>query len=116
MGDRRTDERDTQWDPTAHRDAAGLFGTHSRKPSGPAAVIVPHHKAGHMTALAPTPKSATAPLPPRGRPRMGPREGTCEGFPLRRGCDSLSLRRRGGVDDGRSAGGGTGPVAAVVAN
>ena len=46
--------------------AAGLFGTGSRNPSGPA-VTIPRQKAGHMNAIRPEVFCLIAPLNPRGR-------------------------------------------------
>ena len=49
-------------------EAASLFGTGSRTPSGPA-VMAPHEQAGHMIAID-LPVRLTFLLHPRGRPHM----------------------------------------------
>ena len=65
----RTDERNTPGHPTAHDAADVLRGSLAQTIW--AAVMTPHRKAGHMTALVPTTNFLhIAPLNLKGRPHM----------------------------------------------
>src|SRR5450631_2480746 len=64
----RTDDPENPPDSPAF-EAATLFGTGSRTPSGPAD-IVPRQQAGHMIAIDPPVKISSKLLHPRGRPHM----------------------------------------------
>ena len=64
----RTDDPENPLEPVA-LEAAGLFGTGSRTPSGPA-VIVPRQQAEHMIAVNRPSEFSSKFLNPRGRPHM----------------------------------------------
>src|ERR1700722_6950226 len=66
----RTDDPKNPLEPVA-LEAAGLFGTGSRTPSGPA-VIVPRQQAEHMIAVNRPSEFSSRLLNPRGRPHMVP--------------------------------------------
>src|ERR1700722_18314541 len=64
----RPDDPKNPLEPVA-LEAAGLFGTGSRNPSGPA-VIVPRQQAEHMIAVNRPSEFSSRFLNPRGRPHM----------------------------------------------
>ena len=64
----RTDDPENPLEAKAGQ-AAALFGTGSRTPSGPA-VMTPREQAGHMTAFDPVVRLLDFLLHPRGRPHM----------------------------------------------
>jgi hypothetical protein len=66
----RPDDPKNPLEPVA-LEAAGLFGTGSRNPSGPA-VIVPRQQAEHMIAVNRPSEFSSRLLNPRGRPHMVP--------------------------------------------
>ena len=67
----RTDDPENPFLATAVK-AASLFGSGSRNPSGPAAML-PRQQAGHMIAIDPPVRFLTFLLHPRGRPHMARR-------------------------------------------
>ena len=69
----RTDDPENPFSVPAF-EAAGLFGTGLRTPSGPA-VIVPRQQAEHMIAIEPPVRFLIFLLHPRGRPHMARRGG-----------------------------------------
>ena len=60
----RTDDPEIPLEPVA-LEAAGLFGTGSRTPSGPAAML-PRFQAGHMIAVEPPVRILSEALEPKG--------------------------------------------------
>ena len=65
----RTDDPENPLEPVA-LEAAGLFGTGSRNPSGPA-VMVPRQQAGHMIAIDPPVRILFEALAPTGSSTHG---------------------------------------------
>lgn len=57
------------------RDPAGMIRLDPRFPSGPAANVVPHPEAAHMTASGRTSTRVKKPLPAGGHPHMTMHEG-----------------------------------------
>src|SRR5450631_51965 len=98
----RTDDPENPPDSPAF-EAATLFGTGSRTPSGPAD-IVPRQQAGHMIAIDPPVKISSKLLHPRGRPHMSqsqfsaPIEGE---IPAPNHIRAFSLVRLGSRKDGK---------------